>query len=153
MIQDDNKGITSITYNHLNLPIEIVFNGSQNTKITYIYNAAGQKLQKIAKTSATVTRTTDYLDGFQYLNGTLLFFPTAEGYVNNTALEHGNAYNYVYNYLDHVGNIRLSYGLDPKDGEIAVLEENHYYPFGLKHTNYNSVLKVYGKEDDGQGIG
>jgi len=152
MIRDDNKGITSITYNHLNLPIEIVFNNNQNTKITYIYNAAGQKLQKIAKTSATVTRTTDYLDGFQYLNNKLAFFPTTEGYVNNTVVNDRNVYNYVYNYVDHLGNIRLSYGLDPKHGDLEILEENHYYPFGLKHTNYNTALKVYGKEDNGESV-
>ena len=46
MISDTNKGITSITYNHLNLPVEIVFNGSNRTKITYLYDALGNKKKK-----------------------------------------------------------------------------------------------------------
>jgi RHS repeat-associated protein len=28
------------------------------------------------------------------------------------------------------------------------LEENHYYPFGLKHQNYNTGRKQYGKKED-----
>ena len=43
MIRDNNKGINSIKYNHLNLPLEIVF---PNGKINYLYNAAGQKVKK-----------------------------------------------------------------------------------------------------------
>ena len=52
-----------------------------------------------------------------------------------------SSYDYVYNYTDHLGNIRLSYVLDPATHVLKVLEENHYYPFGLKHTNYNSGKK------------
>ncbi|WP_409515165.1 hypothetical protein [Chryseobacterium sp.] len=70
--------------------------------------------------------TTDYLDGFQYENEKLKFFPTAEGFYN---AERGE---YVYNYTDHLGNVRLSYNA-ADGGGIAVLEESNYYPFGLKH--------------------
>ena len=52
-------------------------------------------------------------------------------------------FNYVYNYTDHLGNIRMSYSLDKIDNVLKILEENHYYPFGLKHTNYNSDKKKY----------
>jgi hypothetical protein len=85
---------------------------------------------------------TDYLGGFQYLNGNLQFFPQPEGYVN--IIKHGVDVlyiNYVYNYTDHLGNIRLSYGIDPETNVLKILEENHYYPFGLKHTNYNSDIR------------
>ena len=42
---------------------------------------------------------------------------------------------YIYNYTDHLGNIRLSY---LKNGNnIAVLDENNYYPFGLRHEGVN----------------
>ena len=44
------------------------------------------------------------------------------------------------NYTDHLGNIRLSYTQDPQTGALAILEENHYYPFGLQHKNYNSDI-------------
>ncbi len=37
---DKNKNITSIKYNHLNLPIEVQFNNDANKKISYIYDAA-----------------------------------------------------------------------------------------------------------------
>ncbi|KXH84187.1 hypothetical protein AU378_00010 [Chryseobacterium kwangjuense] len=75
------------------------------------------------------TVTTDYLDGFQYENETLKFFPTAEGYYN---AETGK---YVYNYTDHLGNTRLSYFKNGAGAEI--IEESNYYPFGLKHEGYN----------------
>jgi RHS repeat-associated protein len=128
MTKDNNKNITSIAYNHLNLPVKITFASSGN--IEYIYNAAGQKVQKIVNETAKPAITTDYLGGYQYENATLKFFPTAEGYVEPS----GSSYKYVYQYKDHLGNIRLSY-----DKNLVIQEENNYYPFGLKHEGYNNV--------------
>ena len=75
----------------------------------------------------------------------LQFFPHAEGYVNVT---NGVALNYVFNYTDHLGNIRLSYGLD-QNNVLKILEENNYYPFGLKHDKYNNEDVYYRLRDDG----
>ena len=47
-------------------------------------------------------------------------------------------FNYVYNYTDHLGNIRLSYAEVPGTRLLKIIEENNYYPFGLKHSNYNA---------------
>ncbi|MEP3571990.1 MAG: RHS repeat-associated core domain-containing protein, partial [Flavobacteriaceae bacterium] len=58
-------------------------------------------------------------------------------------------YNYIYQYKDHLGNIRLSYQDANGDGDIDVtndpmtteiVEENNYYPFGLEHKGYNNVI-------------
>jgi RHS repeat-associated protein len=123
MITQLDKGISSIQYNYLNLPRKIV----QNSKATdYIYRADGFKVRKVFG-----TETTDYLDGFQYVNSTLKFFPTSEGYFN---METGK---YVYNYTDHLGNVRLSYVKNGAGTEI--MEESNYYPFGLKHEGYNAL--------------
>jgi len=134
---DKNKGITSITYNHLNLPVELVFPAG---KITYTYNAAGAKLKKVVQPATGTVQTTDYLYGFEYLNGSLQFFPHAEGYVKPNGT---NAYLYVYQYKDHLGNVRLSYADCDGNGSITasteILEENNYYPFGLKHLGYNQI--------------
>jgi RHS repeat-associated protein len=147
MISDENKGITSIVYNHLNLPIQINF-GTAN-KIEYLYDATGQKQRKVV-TEGTDISSTDYLDGFQYMNDKLSFFPHAEGYVNATFCAecqtgHQTVFNYVYQYKDHLGNIRLSYGLNHQGegGMVKILEENHYYPFGLKHSKYNTGQNKY----------
>ncbi|WP_291285702.1 DUF6443 domain-containing protein [Flavobacterium sp.] len=130
MISDANKNITSITYNHLNLPTQISFATTGN--IVYIYNAAGQKLQKIVNRTGTTAVVTDYLGGYQYEGSLLKFFPTAEGYVEPI----GSSYKYIYQYKDHLGNVRLSY-----DKTLAIQEENNYYPFGLKQEGYNIVKK------------
>jgi hypothetical protein len=80
------------------------------------------------------------LSNYQYVNSVLQHFPTSEGYAS---IVDGKIF-YVYNYTDHLGNVRLSYGLDPEDeGQIKILGENHYYPYGLKHSNYNAVEYAY----------
>ena len=57
-------------------------------------------------------------------------------------------FNYVYHYKDHLGNIRISYGYDAPSESLKILEENNYYPFGLKHGHYNSGEKKYQPSDD-----
>ncbi|MCC9020227.1 RHS repeat domain-containing protein [Flavobacterium lipolyticum] len=203
LIKDENKNITGIVYNHLNLPKKIVFGTAGS--IEYIYNATGQKLEKIVKeTSGTVH--TDYLGGFQYryVEGqgdqkggdqgggnegggdppapedpndpknppiftpdpvkdppveanrfggftaqsasraapsrpTLEFFPTAEGYYDYIGKK------YVYQYKDHLGNIRLSYAKNPATQVLTIIDENNYYPFGLKHNGYNDYVPTSNK--------
>jgi len=141
MTSDANKNILSISYNHLNLPVKVAFNIG-NDKIEYLYDANGKKMRKSTPFASTTAQggigatQVDYLDGFQYQDGILKFFPTAEGYVLKTR----NVYSYVYNYTDHLGNVRLSYAFDQVLGTVKILEENHYYPFGLKHTNYNTDI-------------
>ncbi len=83
---------------------------------------------------------------FHYENNILKFFATAEGYVNVTTGGRqgpdGPSYvfSYIYNYTDHLGNIRLSY---TNNGiNAAIIEENHYYPFGLKHKKYGMADPV-----------
>ncbi|WP_229684159.1 DUF6443 domain-containing protein [Flavobacterium limi] len=160
ILRDLNKGIGTaasdgITYNYLDLPTKITFGSAGN--IVYIYNAVGQKVQKIAA-KGTSTTTTDYLGGYQYKKTDqnpveFKFFPTAEGYVE----PNGSSYKYVYQYKDHLGNVRLSY-----DKNLIIQEENNYYPFGLKQVGYNGVTpssndalkyKYNGKELQDDNIG
>ncbi|KAF2343142.1 RHS repeat-associated core domain-containing protein, partial [Flavobacterium tistrianum] len=138
MIADKNKNITDISYNHLNLPKKITFGTTGS--IEYFYNASGQKLKK-AVTEGTVTAVTDYLGGYQYKDNVLEFFPTAEGYVKNTA----GALSYVFQYKDHLGNVRVSYAKNPTTQVLEIIEENNYYPFGLKHKAYNDYLPTANK--------
>ncbi len=103
MILDANKGITAISYNHLNLPTSISINGSGGTgTISYIYDANGIKQKKLANTSTT------YAGNYVYEPygpaDDLKFFSHPEGYVDVDG-----GYKYVYQYKDHLGNIRLSY--------------------------------------------
>ncbi len=144
MTSDANKRIEDIDYNHLNLPTVINFQNNGG-RIRYTYDALGVKVRKEVD-EVNGTTTTDYLDGFQYKNEALVFFPTVEGYVEFAT---PTKFFYVYNYTDHLGNVRMSY----TDNGVAVpkiLEENHYYPFGLKHENYASERFERVKETNGE---
>ena len=140
MIIDRNKGITSITYNHLNLPETVTVVSSSHTgNINYIYNATGAKMKKIVTEGSSVT-TTEYASNYIYKNGNLQFFNHTEGYVEKEA----DGYKYIYQFKDHLGNIRLSFKDANKNGLITqdeIVEENNYYPFGLKHKGYNVALR------------
>jgi RHS repeat-associated protein len=144
LTSDKNKGIASISYNHLNLPVEIIFSGATTKKIKYLYDATGVKVKKTVTEGAVVVDV-DYMDGgYQYKNTILQFFPTPEGYVDYTPASGkltAESFNYVFQYKDHLGNVRMNYAMTGGGaGELtylAIKEENHYYPFGLKHENYN----------------
>ncbi|WP_282088321.1 DUF6443 domain-containing protein [Aquimarina algiphila] len=131
MISDQNKGITGITYNHLNLPKTVSISNAKGTgNITYIYDATGAKLKKIAPSGSSLIDT-EYAGNFVYKNGALEFFNHAEGYIEKEA----DGYKYVYQFKDHLENIRLSYKDADKDGTITqseIIQEKHYYPFGLQ---------------------
>ncbi|UOY06609.1 hypothetical protein L0P88_22135 [Muricauda sp. SCSIO 64092] len=146
MVRDLNKGIGTssvdgISYNHLNLPTEVKFDNNNNKKISYIYDALGTKLKKMTYNNG-VSTTTDYAGNYIYENNALQFSPHPEGYVMPNS---SGGYDYVYQYRDHLGNIRLSYTDDPSNpGTPTIIEENNYYPFGLKHKGYNSNVSSLG---------
>ncbi len=149
MIADKNKKISSIEYNHLNLPTKINFGFPEHDEayISYVYDATGVKLSKRAITLSggsphpSYLMETEYAGNYVYEGSfgpkALKFFNHPEGYVD----VNGSSYNYVYQYKDHLGNIRLSYKDSDNDGSVTsseILEENNYYPFGLKHKGYNN---------------
>ncbi|GAK96640.1 cell well associated RhsD protein [Nonlabens tegetincola] len=115
-------------------------------QIKYIYDATGTKLQKQIYVNNNLTSITSYAGAFIYekssLGGSeqLQFFSHAEGYVEKVDQVY---YQYVCQYKDHLGNIRLSYQDMNNDGNVdssEIKEENNYYPFGLQHKGYNNVV-------------
>jgi len=138
MLSDANKGITSISYNHLNLPVQVSF---ASGNIQYMYDASGSKLRKTVTENGNTT-TTDYTGGYIYENGQLQFFGHPEGYVD---VDNGN-YSYVYNYVDHLGNVRLTYADSDNNGTInpltEIISEKSYYPFGMTHSGYNNFVSA-----------
>ena len=53
---------------------------------------------------------------------------------------------YVYQYKDHLNNVRLTYSDSNNDGSIdantEIISEKNYYPFGLAHRGYNNVVSA-----------
>ncbi len=129
MTRDLNKDIGSqtadgIIYNHLNLPWQVKVRSATGTKgtITYIYDAAGNKLKKTTVDSAGGLQTvTTYIGNFQYqgrksLSGgapadTLQFFGQEEGRVRVSQDTAGGqtttSFKYDYFIKDHLGNTRV----------------------------------------------
>jgi len=128
--KDNNKNISLIQYNRLDLVSTVVFNNGDT--IDFTYDSSGVKL-KMEVTHNGVTTVTDYLGGFQYRNNQLLFFPTTEGYVQKNA----TSFSYTYIIKDHLGNNRLSFSDGDNNGIVALgetLSQTNYYPMGLTHS-------------------
>lgn len=88
MTRDNNKDIQSITYNHLNLPTQVLFD--HGGSILYTYDATGVKLKKeifltIPLVNAVADLSTSYAGNYIYEKDNtgekLSFFSHAEGYV------------------------------------------------------------------------
>lgn len=143
---DNNKKISSISYNYLNLPSVITVTGKGT--ITYVYDASGNKLQKITQENGAtvpyngsnyttnITTTTTYLSGFvyeskAYSNSSLAslaysdkfqFAPTEEGRVRKKT---DGTLAYDYFLKDHLGNVRmvLTDEVDPTEVYQATMED------------------------------
>jgi|CXWL01.1.fsa_nt_gi RHS repeat-associated protein len=123
---DNNKAISSITYNYFNLPLVITVAGKGT--ITYTYDAAGSKIKKqtdelptVANNNITTSTTTLYLGGFVYESKTdnnpnttdytdvLQFFGHEEGRIRYKAAEGTTPASLQYDYMlkDHLGNVRM----------------------------------------------
>lgn len=116
LTKDLNKKISSIQYNLLNLPQNIVY--STGKSATYTYDAAGRKLRVVYTNPGS---TTDYCGNMVYEGGTLKQIQVDGGYITF------NSSTPVYHYYlrDHLGNNRVVC-----NASGSVEQVNHYYPFG-----------------------
>ncbi|MBC9930403.1 RHS repeat-associated core domain-containing protein [Chitinophaga qingshengii] len=133
LVQDLNKGIASIAYNHLNLPTVITIEGKGI--IRYQYDATGNKLKKTVTDNtggATKVTTTDYINGFVYQNDTLQFAAHEEGRLR---LVHKNNQPpmYIYDYFvkDHLGNTRL---VLTEKNDVTIYAATMEMPVATKET-------------------
>ncbi len=109
MVVDNNKNISGIAYNCLNLPQSIAV--TNKGSIEYVYDAAGNKLKKIIHETNKPDKTTEYIAGFVYEDGVLQFTGHEEGrirYAKQYYVNGDSAMTWQYDYFlkDHLGNIR-----------------------------------------------
>ncbi len=139
VLTDANKGITGINYNHFDLPTEVVFDNNPNKRVRYVYAADMKRLKKFITENGT-TSTVDYAGRFIYENNSLQFMNHGEGYI----VPSGDSWDYVYQFRDNLGNVRLSYRDINEDGSIdssEILHERNPYPFGMAHKGYNGNIQ------------
>ncbi len=118
---------------------------SNGTQVRYFYSADGTKLRQTVKSLSATTppvlairQRSDYLgpvhyedpDGDGSAQRVLLFAQHEEGRIRPS----GGEILYEYVLTDHLGNTRITFGDADADGDPDLLQENHYYPFGLAMT-------------------
>jgi RHS repeat-associated protein len=126
MTADPFKGL-SIAYNQLNRTDKITVTTSTGRFINYTYDAGGNLIRKQVYDNNVLGNTTDYIDGFVYLNGTLQYFAMPEGRVLNSA----GTLSREFTIADQQGNIRITFDNTGAGGTAKVRQENSYYGFGL----------------------
>ncbi|WP_461788704.1 RHS repeat domain-containing protein [Pedobacter sp.] len=124
---------TNIAYNDLDRISAVSLSGSH--QISYLYDAAGNKLYREASGTSGVDKQY-YVNGSEYdTNGNLLFIRTFFGRLVPNG---SGSFTYEYFIRDHLGNIRSIYA--DRNGNLQVdaneiSDVTDYYPFG-KPLNY-----------------
>jgi RHS repeat-associated protein len=128
MTVDKNKGITAITYNHLNLPVQV--NKGATDYIVYTYDATGRKLTQ--QVFGSTPKVTDYI-------GELLFEGTTPvlkqiSHSEGRVLPDGSNWEYQYHLKDHLGNVRVTF--TAKTQTAATSTANFEAATNSNFTNY-----------------
>lgn len=135
LVTDDNKAISSITYNYLNKPevIEVTNKGT----ITYVYDAAGNRLRKTVRTiglNAPADEIWDYTGNFVYKDDALQYILNEEGRARPVVFTNDDFQDipvnegqtkFVYDYFvkDHLGNVRSTVTATPQAHQYAARHE------------------------------
>ncbi len=134
LVLDKNKGIT-VEYNFNNLPVLITFNSGE--RIEWLYTSSGQKIRKnVYSQNGNLVSKTDYVGGMEFENEVLTFISNDEGRIRplvGTVTE----FKYEYDIKDHLGNVRMT--ITPDDNVPKILQEDSYYPFGLKIAGMTTI--------------
>lgn len=151
MIQDLNKDIELIRYNHLNLPELVRF--ANGNEVTYTYTASGTKLSKQASLDGATT-TTSYVGNKIYEDGQLSTLLTAEGrvvdheftvYTDPSELPQGwHAPDYQFFVRDHLGNNRalISSDVNQRLELTATLEDGDQDNTYFLNTHIKSAADI-----------
>jgi RHS repeat-associated protein len=128
----------TIGFNLFDLPQTVKKNGT--TIATYLYDANSAKLHTTGSDG-----TWDYDGEIIYKNAAIELIQTEDG----RAVQNGNAYNYIYDLKDHLGNVRVS--IDKYNNTARVVQEDEYYSFGLLKRQFNNTNRFLynGKELQG----
>ena len=137
------------SYNLINLPAQI--KSGSTVKANYSYLSDGTKAA--AFTSASAGK--DYAGSFTYSRGdggskTLESVAFGGGRIRRTG---NNAYAVDYHITDHLGSVRAIV-----NASGTVVEQNDYYPFGMRHPNGLTQLaanrwRFSGKEEQDAAFG
>jgi RHS repeat-associated protein len=126
--EENKNSLTSLHsfFSFNTLPTQIDFGSDR--KITYLYDAAGNKISKQVKIgTAMQDGTYSYLGSAVYdQNNALAFLLTEEGRI----IPKAGAWQYEYFLKDHLGDTRVTF-TEAGPGVPQVLQETHYYPFGM----------------------
>lgn len=144
LIKHQDKSIDTIYYNYLNLPQKIVF--ENNDSIVYLYDAGGVKHMKAYYSVQNQNNTEHYIGGIIYQIDTTGQVPQMKDlkYMMNEEgrISQRSAGKFVHEYFikDHLGNTRVLFGDYNQNDTIEqqeVLQQAHYYPFGMAFTGYD----------------
>jgi RHS repeat-associated protein len=160
MVVDNNKKISNIAYNFLNLPQNITVTAKGS--IEYVYDAGGNKLKKIVKETGKPDKTTEYINGFVYEDGVLQLLGHEEGRIR-PIMANGQLTGMVFDYFlkDHLGNTRTviteeqqvdKYPVASLEPAKLATEQNYYEINTAQITDANTVSGLPAYTND-NGIG
>lgn len=145
-INDPYRGVSSITYNFLDLPEIIDLGGGK--KVVMVYDALGNMLnKKVYNNATTLLENRTYISGFEFVayglgNQSLEMVHHSQGYYHISTTKH------EYTIADHLGNTRVVYTDTNGNGTVdqtEILDENHYYAYGMEMSDptflNNSIYK------------